>query len=428
MTIRMTAALSMAVLLASSSTHAQNTQATPEEMGLSSKKLNLIHDALELHINNGQIAGGIVLVARNGKIVHLEAQGVTGVGSTQPLKTDSIFGLASLSKPVTAVAVLMLVDEGKINLDDPVSKYIPEFAAPRLVRLVKPGSPPPPFTPLPGQQPATAEYGPVQYEMVPATHEVTVRTLLTHTSGIQIFGVPNDFPQNKPGDTLATQIPKLASLPLEYQPGSRWAYSNGIGFDVLGRIVEVASGKPFNVFLKDRLFVPLGMNDTNFGVAQASLNRASPMMAGAPIQVAEHITYFSGAAGLWSTVTDYSHFVQMLVDNGKANGHQFLKPETVKMMSVNQIGPLVMGGYPPMGMPAEGLKFGFGVLTVANPAAAGTQVPAGSFGWDGIGSRRWWAIPEKHIAIVMMAPLVGPGAVPLQRDVESAVMSAVIDK
>jgi len=417
----------LAALVGTSGANAQTTVSKPEE-GFSTKKLELIHEALKLHIDNGQIPGGIVLVARNGKVAYLEAQGAEGVGNPKALKTDSIFLLASLSKPITAVAILMLADEGKIDIDDPVSKYIPEFGAPRQVRVVKPGSPPPPYTPLPFVLPEKAEFGPVQYEMVPATQPITVRNLLTHTSGIQIFGVPNDFPQDKPGDTLATQIPKLAGLKLEFQPGSRWGYSNGVGFDVLGRVVEVASGMPFNRFLQERLFGPLGMKDTNFGVARASIDRAVPLAPHAPVPVAETTTYFSGSAGLWSTVTDYSHFVQMLLDDGSAHGHRFLKPETVKLMSSNQIGPLLMYGYPPMGMPPEGLKFGLGVLTVDIPLASGTQVPAGSFGWDGVGSRRWWAIPGKHIAIVMMAPLFGPGAVAMQRDVESAVMSAIIDK
>jgi CubicO group peptidase (beta-lactamase class C family) len=398
----------------------------PEEVGLSSKQMSLLHEALKLHIDDGQIPGGIVLVARNGKLVHLEAQGVAGPGSKQALRTDSVFLLASLSKPVTAVAILMLVEEGKIGLDDPVSKFIPEFGGPRQVRVLEPGSPPAPFTPLPFVVPPNTEFGTPRYRMVPATHVMTVRTLLTHTSGIQIFGIANDPPPGPRGEPLATAIPRYATVPLEFDPGSRWAYSNAVGFDVLGRIVEVASGQPFNVFLKQRIFDPLGMKDTDFGVHQNAVDRALSLAPGAPVPLAEKTTYFSGSAGLWSTVQDYARFVQMLLDDGRAVGRQFLKPETVKAMSSNQIGPLVMGGYPPMALPPEGLKFGFGVLTVTSPVASGTQVPAGSFGWDGVGTRRWWAIKDPHIAIVMMAPPFGPAAAPLQRDVESIVMSSII--
>lgn len=405
--------------------HAQ-TLTKPEEVGMSGKQLALLHDALKLHIDAGQIPGGIVLVARDGKVVHFEAQGTSAAGT--PLQTDSVFGIASLSKPVTAVAVLMLVESGKIQLDDPVSKYLPEFGKGQQVRVLKPGSPPPAFSPLPGVLPTQSEFGAAQYELVAAERPITIRMLLTHTSGIQIFGVPNDFPQPKPGEKLADIVPRLALQPLEFQPGSRWAYSNGAGFEILGRVVEVVSGQPFNQYLKQRLFEPLGMKDTDFGVHPDAVARAMAMVAGAKPPLAENTTYFNGAAGLWSTIGDYAHFVQMLLDGGRAGGRQFLKADTIKAMASNQIGPLLMGGYPPMALPPEGVKFGYGVLNVTNPTASGTQVPIGSFGWDGVGTRRWWAIPEQHIAIVMMAPPIGPAAAPLQRDVESIVMRSILPK
>ena len=417
----------LGVLLAlciSASVDAQ-TVVEPETVGLSSQKLALVRDALKLHIDNGQIPGGIVLIQRNGKVALLDAQGKKPSG--QPLTADTVFGLASLSKPVTAVAVLMLVDDGKIGLDDPVSKFIPEFGAARRVRVLKPGSPPPPFSPLPGVLPAASEGGPPEYEVVSAQQLVTVRMLLNHTSGIQIFGVPNDgLPQAKPGETLADVVPRMASALLEYQPGSRWAYSNAAGYEVLSRIVEVASGQPYNVFLKQRLFDPLGMQETDFGVRPEALGRAVHFFPTAPIPAVDGVTYFSGAAGLWSTISDYARFAQMLTAGGTAEGRVFLKPGTLKLLTSNQIGTLLMGGYPPMALPPEGVKFGLGVLTVVSPQAAGTQVPAGSFGWDGVGSRRFWSIPSQNITIVMMAPPIGPSAAPFHRDVESAVMSALL--
>ncbi|MEY4933338.1 MAG: hypothetical protein RLZZ403_1658, partial [Pseudomonadota bacterium] len=203
---------------------AQPALTKPEDVGLSSAKLSLIHDALKVQVDSGQIPGGIVLVARDGKVVYLEAQGITDPVSKRPMQTDLIYGTASLTKPVAAVAAMMLVDDGKLNLDDPVSKFIPEFGGQRLVRVLKPGSPPAPFTPMPGPVPVSKEWGEPQYEMVAAERPITVRMLLTHTSGIQIFGVDNpDFPRPEPGDNLATRIPKLATAALEYQPGSRWA-------------------------------------------------------------------------------------------------------------------------------------------------------------------------------------------------------------
>jgi CubicO group peptidase (beta-lactamase class C family) len=362
---------------------------------------------------------------KDGKVVYIEAQGVTDLKSKTLLRTNTIFSIASLSKPITAVAIMILVEQGKISLDDPVSKYIPEFGGPRQVRALKPGSPPPPFTPLPGVLPPTSEFGPPQYELVPAERPVTVKMLMTHTSGVQVFGVSNDFPTASDGPDIATRLPKMGRLPLEFQPGSRWAYANGVGFDLLGLVVQVASGQPFNLFVKEHIFDPLGMKDSGYGVTRASLARSVNVFPGMKPALADETTYFSGGAGVYSTVTDYSHFAQMLVDGGIYEGRRILKTETVHEMSSNQIGQLYMYGYPPMAMPTEGLKFGLGMLTVTMPAVAGTQLPAGSFGWDGVGTRRFWAIPSEHVAIVSMVPLVGPAAAPLQREIEAAVMSAL---
>jgi CubicO group peptidase (beta-lactamase class C family) len=252
--------------------------------------------------------------------------------------------------------------------------------------------------------------------------------LLSHTSGIQIYGIDNGFPRREPTDTLATFVPKLATLPLEFQPGSRWAYSNSAGFELVARIVEVASGTDFRRFLQQRLFGPLGMNDTDFGVKRGSTARALPYAPGFPVPIAEEATDFSGSAGLWTTVGDYSLFARMLTNGGSFNGRQFLKQETVRQMASNQIGPLVVGGYPPMGLPGEGVKFGLGLLSVTLPDAAGTRLPVGSFGWDGGGTRRFWVIPAERIAIVSMVPLIGPQAAPLQRTIEAVVMNSIVRK
>jgi CubicO group peptidase (beta-lactamase class C family) len=217
-------------------------------------------------------------------------------------------------------------------------------------------------------------------------------------------------------------------MPLEFQPGSRWAYSNSLAFEVVARVVEVASGMNFREFLQQRLFGPLGMNDTDFGVKRDMKARALPYAPGLGVPIAEEATDFSGSAGLWTTVGDYSLLARMLANNGNFDGRQYLKPETVRQMASNQIGPLVMGGYPSMGMPAEGLKFGLGLLCVTIPDAAGTRLPVGSFGWDGGGTRRFWALPEERIAIVSMVPLIGPQAAPLQRTIEAIVMSSIMRK
>ena len=405
---------------------AQTPLTKPEDVGLSSARLALIREAVKIQIDAGQIPGAIVLVARDGKVVDFEAQGVAHVAGTQPLHTDHLFGAADLTKVVGAVAAMMLVDEGKLNLDDPVSKYIPQFGAVQQVRVLKPGSPPAPFAAVPGPVAPSKEWGEPQYERVPAVRPITVRMLLTHTSGLQVYGVDNAFPRREPSDTLASFVPKLAGMPLEFQPGSRWAYSNSVGFEVVARIVEVASGMNFRQFLQQRLFGPLGMNDTDFGVKRDRQERALPYAPGLGVPIAEVATDFSGSAGLWTSVGDLSLLTRMLANQGSFDGRQYLKPETVTQMASNQIGPLVMGGYPSMGMPAEGVKFGLGMLRVTIPAAAGTRLPAGSFGWDGGGTRRIWVVPDERIVIVSMVPLIGPQAAPLQRTIEAIAMSSIM--
>ena len=380
--------------------------------------------ALSFEMHHLAIAGD----EHDGKVVYFEAQGVTHPGSAEPLQTGQILGAGSLTKAVVSVAAMMLVEERKLNLDDPVSKYIPEFGGPRRVRVLKPGSPPAPFHAAFGPGAPSKEGGEPQYEMVPAAKPITVRMLLTHTSGIHIYGIDNAFPMHAPTDTLATFVPKLASTPLEFQPGSRWAYSNNIGFEVLGRVIEVASGTNLKQFLQQRLFGPLGMNDTDMGVKRASTARGVPYAPGIPLTIAEEVTYFNASAGLWTTVSDYSLFARMLANRGSFNGRQYLKPETVKQMASNQIGPLVMGGYPALGMPLEGLKFGFGFLSVTTADATGSRMPVGSFGWNGDGTRLFWEVPEERIAIVSMLPSVGPQAAPMQRTIEAIVMSSIIRK
>lgn len=431
--------LSIAALTVSMTALAQTTLSRPETVGLSSARLALIRDAVKIQIDAGQIPGAIVLVARDGKVVHYEAQGVTNALSRQPMEADQIFGAGSLTKAVVSVAAMMLVEDGTLNLDDPVSKYIPEFGGPRQVRVLKPGSPPAPFTAMPkppairaiaagmpvAGSPASGEPA---YELVPAERPITLRMLLTHTSGIQIYGIDNAFPLRDPHGSLATFVPKLAGVPLEFQPGSRWAYSNSYGFEVVARIIEVASGMNLRQFVQQRLLGPLGMSDTDFGVKRELTARAVPFAPGLPLTIAEEVTDLSGSAGLWTTVGDYSKFASMLANKGSFNGRQYLKPETVKQMASNQIGPLVMGGYPFLAMPVEGLKFGFGLVIVDDPDVVGTRLPAGSFGWVGDGTRLFWAVPEEHIVIVSMVPLIGPQAAPLQRTIEAIVMSSIIRK
>ena len=227
--------------------------AKPEDVGLSAERLQRIHEMVMRHVEAQDISGAVSIVARRGRVAHFEAHGLMDLDTKKPMPKDALFRLASTSKPVTAVAVLILVEEGKLRLTDPVSKYIPEFKSPKVAIALPAGS---------------SE----RYSTVPANRDITILDLLTHTSGLGSGGITTPdlaklIAARQPAESLADFIPRLGALPLDFQPGSQWRYSGLAGFETLGRLVEIASGLPFDRFLKQRLFDPLGMKDTGFSVA-----------------------------------------------------------------------------------------------------------------------------------------------------------------
>ena len=236
----------------------------PEDVGLSKERLQRIHETVQRHIDAHDITGAVTLVARKGRIAHLEAHGLMNLDAKKPMAKDSLFWLASMSKPVTGVAIMMLMEEGKLRLNDPVSKFIPEFKGMKVAVLQ--------------ERPAGAQVTPPPFYTVPATREITIQDLLTHVSGL-VSGGPSAAEAariaRKPGETLADYIPRLGTTPLDFQPGSRWNYSPGAAFDTLGRIVEVASGQTFDQFLRQRIFDPLGMKDIFFHPADGLLPRVA---------------------------------------------------------------------------------------------------------------------------------------------------------
>jgi CubicO group peptidase (beta-lactamase class C family) len=291
--------------------------ARPEEVGLSSERLGRIRETVQRHIDAGNVTGAVTLVARKGRIVHFEAQGLADVESKRPMAKDTIFRLASMTKPVTAVAVMMLVEEGKIRLNDPVSKFVPEFKDAK-VAIGRQTGPAMMAMTMPGQPARDPEY-----YVVPASREVTIQDMLTHTSGLASGGIGsrmvNKLAPRQPDDHLATYIPRLATVPLDFQPGSQWAYSGTAGPDVLGRIVEIVSGLTYDQFLKQRLFDPLGMKDTFFYPSDSARPRLITLYQRTPKGLKKSAnqdgfstkTYFSGGAGLMSTAEDYLQFAQM---------------------------------------------------------------------------------------------------------------------
>ena len=405
----------------------------PEEVGFSSERLQRVHDAVQRHIDAKELSGVVTLVARRGRVAHFEAQGLMDIESKKPMPKDGIFRLASMSKPITGAAVMMLIEEGKIRLTDPVSRFIPEFKNLNKVAVPKPGGQPGGA----GGRGAAGAGGrggaAPEFDAVSASREITIRDLLTHTSGLLSGGLGNSaantLAPRTPADTLATYIPRLAAVPLDFQPGTLWRYSGQAGFEVLSRVVEVASGLPFDQFLKQRIFDPLGMKDTGFSPTGDGSSRLVTMYrrANGGLERVENqnqnvsSVYFSGAGGIMTTAADYLQFAQMLLNGGQLNGRRFLSPKTVELMTSNHTGEMVNGQF---GRPARGMGFGLSVQMVLDPVAADLRVGPGTFGWAGAYGCNVNIDPKENmVSIIMMQTATGP----LQRDFENAVWQAIVE-
>jgi CubicO group peptidase (beta-lactamase class C family) len=388
--------------------------AKPEDVGLSADRLQRIHEAMARHIPAGDIAGGVTLVARKGRLVHLEAHGVMDLESRKPMPKDALFRIASMSKPITGTAILMLLEEGKIRLTDPVSKFIPEFRGMKVA--------------VPQQQATAAAAAEPQFYTVPASREITIRDLLTHVSGL-VSGPISTAEASKfarqPNETLADYIPRLGAVPLEFQPGSQWRYSPGAGFDTLGRIVEIVSGQPFDQFLRERIFDPLGIKDLYFKPGEAGLPRLATVYrkngtAGLEKQARPdyaNLKYFSGAGGLVSSTEDYLQFAQMLLNGGQLNGKRLLSPKTVELMAAVHV-PDTLPGRP------KGRGFGLSVQVISDAVAANLRVSDGSYGWDGAFGTHFWIDPKEKIVGILMVQTPNQE---VSRDFENAVMQAVVE-
>lgn len=391
----------------------------PDSVGLSEARLRRIHDTIQRHIDARQTSGAVTLVARKGHIAHLEAHGLMDLDTKKAMATDATFRIFSMSKPVAGVAILMLMEEGKVRLTDPVSTFIPEFrglkvAVPQEAKAVPPGAP----------------AAPPQYYTIPAAREITIQDLLTHVSGLGSGPASSAEMQRiarKEGEKLADFIPRLGSTPLDFQPGSRWTYSPLAAFDTLGRVVEVASGLAFDEFLRQRIFQPLGMKDTYFhpgdngwGRVVTAYTRADGAlkMADNPNRLNSR-TYFSGGGGLLSTAEDYAQFALMLAEGGQLNGKRLLSPKTVELMGSVFVPDTLPGRQP-------GRSYGLSVQVVNDPIAAGQRVSPGSFGWDGAFGTHFWVDPKEKIVGLLMIQTTNPNR-QLDRDFENAVMQAVVE-
>lgn len=399
---------------------------TPEAVGFSSERLKRLDDTLAGTVARGEVAGMAVLVARHGKVFDAKIYGERAPG--QPMTRDTIFRIFSMTKPVTGVAMMILFEEGKWRLDDPVTKYVPEFANLQVVTGVdKDGK-------------ATLE---------PMKRPPTMRELMSHTAGFtygfnpnspadRMFRERNVF--NSPG--LPAMIQNLSDIPLLFQPGERWSYS--IAVDIQGYIVEKLSGMPFGQFLEKRIFIPLKMVDTGFSVPAAKLARfATPYVSATPTGKAVPATAFqggplqdyskppaleSGGGGLVSTLDDYARFAQMLANKGELDGVRILAPATVELMQTNAISDEALKRPTPIGTFNENVGFGLDVMTITRPREGGRLEGKGTMSWEGAAGTWFWADPANEVICVGMIQnytRVGPnGFDPISRPL---VYQALVD-
>jgi len=365
--------------------------ANPEDVGMTSKQLAKINPAVEQFITNKKLGGASVLVLRRGKIVFLSHYGFASRAQKTPVDQNTIFRIYSMTKAITSAAALMLCEEGKLDLDDPIHKHLPEFK--KLTVWQKNGEP------------------------IPANPAATIRDLLRHTAGFSYGWSPHPvdafYKKAQALDrkkTLAEMTQAISSAPLLYQPGTQWVY--GINTDVLARVIEVASGKTFSDFLKNRLFTPLGMPDTGFHVPAEKASRLSDVYgskAGLLVTVEpakgspflKKPAHQSGGGGLVSTITDYARFLQMIANGGTFQGRRYLKEKTVKLMTTNQLPDEIPAIS--LGVTRHGVGFGLGFnVRISRDERWDKHAPVGEFGWGGMASTHYWVSPKHDLVVVTM--------------------------
>jgi CubicO group peptidase (beta-lactamase class C family) len=386
------------VLLAGAAAAADLPTARPESVGMSTQRLGRLKSEMQALVDRNQLPGVVTMVAKDGKVVEFEVAGKRDLESGAPLQKDSIFRIYSMSKPITGVAMMMLFEEGKWQLNDPVSKHIPEFANLKVAKV----------------NPQTGAV-----TQVAPDHAMTMRELMSHSGGLTygVFGstaVDKMYTEVNVLDrdaTLQAMIDKLGKIPLLHQPGERWHYS--VSVDVQGYLVEKLSGQPFPEFLKQRIFDPLGMKDTAFYVPPEKLNRFVSFYTydkdrkfapqpGVP-DFSKPPGAPSGGGGLVSTATDYMRFCQMLLNGGELDGHRLLSPLSVQLMRSNVLPASARTMSP-------GTGFGLDFAVVEDPVAAGGYGGEGTFYWGGYAGTWFWIDPVYNLIVVGMIQHRGDGA------------------
>ena len=410
----------LAFLMAAAAPAAALERGKPADVGMSAERLERLSDALEGYVDDGDLAGSVTLVARRGRVVYFETFGNRDREAGSPMREDSIFRIASQSKAIVSVATMTLVEEGKLLLTDPVGKYLPEFLE-TTVAVGRDGG---------------------GYDVVKAARPITVRDLLTHTSG---YGYGNGIGEDRwaaagqqgyyfadKNETIRDSVRRIAGLPAHAQPGERWIY--GYNTDILGALVEVVAGKPLDQVLRERIFEPLGMRDTEFYLSSSKRDRLTAVYsrqndelvrAPTPGNAVGQGAYvegprknFSGGAGLLSTAMDYARFLQMLLNGGELDGRRVLGRKTVELMTVSHLGSIAYN-------PGQG--FGLGFFVVEDVGARGWPGSTGEFGWGGAYHTTYWVDPREELVVVHLTQVVPAGNVDDQAKVRALVYQAIID-
>ena len=387
--------------------------ASPEAVGLSSSQLARIEATTQKYIESGVVPGAVMLVARRGKIAWTKTMGFRDRAAKDPMRPDSIFRIYSMTKPIVSIAAMMLVEEGRMQVSDPVSKYLPEMAA------MKVGT-------------ETTEGDKTTLQLSAPAREITVQDLLRHTSGL-IYGtrgkslVNAAYIEARIGNRDFSNeefVAKVSKLPLRFSPGDRWEY--GVSTDVLGRVIEVVSGKTLGEFLNERILTPLGMTDTGFYVPADRLSRAAQpwQMPEAPpmtprFDVAQKPRFESGGGGLTSTMDDYLRFAIMVADGGEFAGKRLLGSKTIEFMTVDHTG--ARPGRPP------GLGFGLGFEVRTSVGDSGLPGSLGEYGWAGNAGTLFWIDPKEQLIAIYMVQVDDGVRIMLRNQFRTMIQSAIIN-
>lgn len=395
---------------------------TPEEVGFSAQRLSRIGTVMQRYVDQNKLPGVIAVVARCGRLVYLERFGMMDVEAAKPMQFDTIFRIYSMTKPITSVALMMLYEEGHFQLNDPVSRFIPEFADVKVFA-------------------GTTEEG---FRTAELQREVTILDLLTHTAGLTY-----DFFEDSPVDAmyleadlhradraLEEMIHELVKLPLVFQPGTAWRYS--MATDVLGYLIQVISGKSLDAFLELRILKPLGMVDTDFYVPEEKLDRLAaaygPTESGgielrdapATSQLSKPPRFLSGGIGLVSTASDYLRFAPMLLDNGELDRTRLLGRKTIELMTTNHLpDELIPIQVPPHTL--HGCGFGLGFRVLVNVAEAGRLASVGEFGWGGAASTSFFVDPEERLVGLLLTQLIPSRYYPIREEFKVLIYQALVD-